>query len=97
MSTEFYLQKHLKPSGNTVMPSVLDSDLVGISFFDVAKRITDKTTVVDIGESPNSNTGDSMRTAFVKINNFMEASYWADRDMSRELDMIKARLVAGGL
>jgi len=70
------LDFHLQPSGNPdgVLPSVKDSD-GNVVLYTGAKRITDETTVVDIGTSPNANDGDPIRTSFIKINNFIEASY----------------------
>ena len=41
--------------------------------------------MVDVGDSPNSNTGDPLRLAFVKINNFIEASYWTSAAIDSEL------------
>ena len=50
-----------------------------ISFND-ANRIVKNNVRINIGSSPNSNTGDPLRTAFIKVGNFMEAVYRADSD-----------------
>lgn len=75
------LEDHLYPAGTaadpTVTPSVLDSDGNTVTYTS-SKRKTNEATVVDVGDSANSNTGDPLRTAFIKINNFIEASYWAN-------------------
>ena len=67
------LDRHLNP--NVQNPQVLDSDgaIVRVGSDD---RITDNRLAVNLGSSPNSNDGDPLRTAFSKINNFIEASYW---------------------
>ena len=91
MST--YLKDHLYPAGKSaaepnLMPSVLDSDGNTVGFYD-DKRITTQQTVVNLGDAPNSNNGDPLRTAFAKINNFIEASYWTNEGVNqkfRDLD-----------
>ena len=87
MSTK--LEDILYPKGKSaadpnVMPSVLDSDGTEVSYFN-AKRKTSESTVVDIGDSPNTNTGDALRTAFIKVNNFMEATYWWSEHLNHKL------------
>ena len=87
MSTKF--EDILNPRGKSaalpnVMPSVLDSDGKEVSYFS-GKRKTTEATVVDIGDSPNSNTGDALRTAFIKINNHMEAVYWWSEHLNQTL------------
>lgn len=106
MSTK--LDDILYPKGKsssdpTTMPSVLDSDGIELDYFDV-RRKTSEATVVDIGDSPNTNTGDALRTAFIKINNFIEANYWWSENLNAKLNDldsdiadVKARLTAGGL
>ena len=106
MSTD--LKSILYPKGKSagqpdVMPSVLDSDGLEVEYYG-SNRITTEATVVDIGDSPNTNTGDALRTAFIKINNFMEANYWWNEhlntklnDLDSDISDIKARLTAGGL
>ena len=79
-SSPINLDHYLWPKGKSVaepdlMPSVKDSDGDVVDFYD-EKRKTTQATVVDLGDSPNSNNGDPLRTAFAKINNFIEASYW---------------------
>lgn len=106
MSTDFrdiLYPKGKSPTIPDVMPSVLDSDGLEVDYYG-AKRKTNEATVVDIGDSPNTNTGDALRTAFIKINNFMEANYWWNEHLNAKLDdldsdisSVKARLTAGGL
>ena len=102
------LQDHLYPRGASAldpntMPSVLDSDGAQVTYYGT-NRITSESTVVDLGDAPNSNTGDALRTAFIKINNFIEASYWNNDavvqklgEIDARLTAIEARLTAGGL
>jgi len=76
------------------MPDVLDSDGNPVSYFDDVrpaggKRITSEVTVVDIGDNPNTNTGDPLRTAFVKINNFIEASYWVNEGINKKMRLME--------
>lgn len=49
------------------------------------KRLVKNNVRINIGSSPNSNTGDPLRTAFIKVGNFMEAAYIADSDKDRRL------------
>lgn len=72
----------LYPQGNAtegplVIPDVLDSDGNEVFFTD-PRRFVSQVTGVDVGDSPNSNTGDPLRTAFVKIDNIVEALYRVD-------------------
>lgn len=60
-----------------VIPDVLDSEGNAIFFTDPRRFVT-QVSVVDVGDSPNSNTGDPLRTAFVKIDNIVEALYRND-------------------
>jgi hypothetical protein len=102
------LEQILYPKGSSaaspnIMPSVLDSDDNPIGYFD-AKRKTSEATVVDIGDSPNSNSGDALRTAFIKINNFIEANYWWSEhlnhklnDLDSDISAVQTRLTNGGL
>mgnify|MGYP000229163700 CR=1 FL=1 len=94
-----YLEDHLYPRGRDadtpdIMPDVLDSDGNPVSYFDNTrpnggKRITNERTVVDIGDNPNTNTGDPLRTAFVKINNFIEASYWVNEGINKKMRLME--------
>ena len=65
------LEDHLYPKGtladSTIAPSVLDSDGVAVTYTS-SKRKTSEVTVVDVGDSANSNTGDPLRSAFIKVN-----------------------------
>lgn len=89
------LSDFLNPKGNlndsTKFPDVLDSDGTVLSYTSTNRK-TSESTVVDLGDSPNSNTGDPLRLAFIKVNNFMEASYWSSANTSREIDDAKDRL-----
>jgi hypothetical protein len=94
MSTR--LSDHLYPKGKSVsepnvMPNVLDSDSNPIDYYS-SERKTTEATVVNIGSSPNSNDGDPLRTAFGKINNFMEASYWVNESLNEELANITTNI-----
>lgn len=89
------LEDHLYPKGTladpNITPSVLDSEGSTVSYTS-SKRKTSEQTVVDLGDSANSNTGDPLRTAFTKINNFIEASYWTNETVATDLDRFEARL-----
>lgn len=89
------LEDHLYPAGtiadSTITPSVLDSEGNAVEY-NSAKRKTTEVTVVDLGDSPNSNNGDPLRVAFGKVNNFIEASYWANETIATDLDRFEARL-----
>ena len=52
----------------------------GVIAFNDSNRIVKNNVRINIGSSPNSNTGDPLRTAFIKVGNFMEAVYRADSD-----------------
>ena len=84
------LEQILFPRGKStalpnVMPSVLDSDGLEVEYFGTNRKTTEA-TVVDIGDSPNSNTGDALRTAFIKMNNFMEAVYWWSDEINHKFN-----------
>jgi hypothetical protein len=53
--------------------------------FNATSRKVKNNVRINIGNSPNSNTGDPLRTAFIKIGNFMEAVYATDSDKDRRL------------
>jgi len=55
-----------------------------VAFNSAARRVKNNVRI-NIGNSPNSNTGDPLRTAFIKIGNFMEAVYATDSDKNRRL------------
>jgi len=87
------LDYHLNPKGRSVsepnlIPNVLDSD-GGIIQYTSNKRRTSESTVVDIGTSPNANDGDPLRTAFIKINNFIEADYITNEIIDQELNRLE--------
>jgi hypothetical protein len=84
------LEEILFPKGKSsalpnVMPSVLDSDGLEVGYFSDVRKTTEA-TVVDIGDAPNSNTGDALRTAFIKMNNFMEAVYWWSDEINHKFN-----------
>lgn len=89
------LEDHLYPKGSpsdsTLTPSVLDSDGATVGY-ESSKRKTSEVTVVNVGDSANSNTGDPLRTAFIKVNNFIEASYWTNETVATDLDRFESRL-----
>lgn len=90
------LQDHLRPNGRSttepnMIPDVLDSDGNIVGYF-AADRVTTEATVVDIGDSPNSNDGDALRTAFLKLNNFMEASYRTNVELNRRIQLLEQAL-----
>ena len=60
-----------------IAPVNVDS---GTLAFNDSNRIVKNNVRINIGSSPNSNTGDPLRTAFIKVGNFMEAVYRADSD-----------------
>lgn len=86
----------LYPQGNNttglpqpnVIPDVLDSDGNPV-FFTSTKRFVSQVTGVDVGDSPNSNTGDPLRTAFVKLDNITEALYRNDAGKSYRLAQLE--------
>ena len=97
MSTN--LNDHLYPRGRSVtepdlLPSVKDSDGNDV-LFNSSKRKTTQSTVVDLGTSPNANDGDPLRTAFGKINNFIEAEYWVNEAINQKLRDFDSELREG--
>ena len=97
MSTK--LDFHLYPKGRSalepdLMPNVLDSDGNTVVFTS-EKRKTSEGTVVNLGTSPNSNNGDPLRTAFAKVNNFIEASYWTNEGINQKFRDIDSELREG--
>lgn len=87
------LDYHLYPQGRSasepdLIPNVKDSDGNIIQYTSSDRRTTES-TVVDIGSSPNSNDGDPLRTAFVKINNFIEAEYITNEIIDQELNRLE--------
>lgn len=87
------LDYHLYPQGRsasepTLIPNVKDSD-GGIVQYTSNKRRTSESTVVDIGTAPNANDGDPLRTAFIKINNFIEAEYITNEILDQELNRLE--------
>lgn len=65
------LKDYLEPGTGTIPPV---NDPSGNPVTQITKE-SDESVSVDVGSSPNSNTGDPLRIAFVKINNFIEAGY----------------------
>jgi hypothetical protein len=57
--------------------------------FNAADRRVKNNVRINIGNSPNSNTGDPLRTAFIKVGNFMEAVYATDSDKNRRLQRLE--------
>lgn len=99
MSNHTKLPHYLWPKGRSLtepnlMPNVNDSDGNTILFTD-PRRKTTQATVIDLGDSPNSNNGDPLRTAFAKINNFMEATYWWDEGINQKFRDIDSELTQG--
>ena len=97
MSTK--LEFHLYPRGRSateseLMPSVRDSDGNTV-LFTGANRKTTEATVVNLGTSPNANDGDPLRTAFAKVNNFIEASYWTNESINQKFRDIDSELMEG--
>ena len=92
MANSSNLRKHLNPKGNrndpNQLPNVLDSD-GNVVLYNQGKWITTESTAVDIGDAPNSNSGDPLRTAFTKINNFIEASYWTNDGVNSEISRVE--------
>ena len=87
------LDFHLYPQGRSasepnLIPNVKDSD-GNVVQYTSNDRITTESTVVDIGTSPNANDGDPLRTAFVKINNFIEAEYITSEILDQELNRLE--------
>jgi hypothetical protein len=85
------LQYHLWPRGNldnsSLLPDVIDSD--GNIVNSTANKFTTVATVVDVGDSPSSNSGDPLRVAFIKLNNFIEASYWTNSAVVKDIDSVR--------
>ncbi len=87
------LDYHLYPQGRSasepsLIPNVKDSDGNIVQYYS-GDRITSESTVVDIGSSPNANDGDPLRTAFIKINNFVEAEYITNEIIDQELNRLE--------
>lgn len=81
------LSNYLLPSPATRVPNVLDENGTIVPY-NSPDRMTNENTVVDLGDSPNSNTGDPLRVAFVKINNFIEASYQVNKAIDSEIQIL---------
>lgn len=82
---------YLAPGTSTVR----DADGNNVAYQDNSRIVpTGATagTAVNTGTSPNSNDGDPLRTSFIKLNNFMEASY----RLSDSIDMELTRLDTKG-
>ena len=88
------LEQYLDPNSLTTAPSVYDKDGAVVTYSGPNKITTD-TVVVDLGDSPNSNTGDPLRLAFIKINNFIEASYHVNRVIDSEIQVLST-VIDGG-
>lgn len=90
-----YLAKHLNPKGNlldeNVLPNVID-DAGNILYYTSVNRKTTDSTLINLGSGPNTNNGDPLRIAFAKINNFMEASYWAYENISDDVESVEDKL-----
>ena len=87
------LDYHLYPKGRSasepnLIPNVKDSDGNIIQYTSNNRR-TNESTVVDIGTAPNSNDGDPLRTAFIKLNNFIEADYITNEIIDQELNRLE--------
>ena len=87
------LDFHLFPQGRSasepdLIPNVKDSDGNIIQYTSTDRRTTES-TVVDIGTAPNANDGDPLRTAFIKINNFIEAEYITNEIIDQELNRLE--------
>lgn len=84
------LKAHMWPDGNLSNPSSLP-DIYDNSGQIVTNdtRILSNSSAIDIGDSPNSNTGDPLRLAFIKVNNFMEAMYWTNSAIDSDITEIK--------
>lgn len=81
--------KHiLAPDSTTNRPGVFDSDLNRVITND--EFTVNENTRVNIGSSPNSNDGEPLRTAFIKINDFIEASYRVNDEVAGQVDAITA-------
>ena len=80
------LKAHMWHSGNLSNPDTLP-DVYDNEGQIVTKdtRLLSNSSAVDIGDSPNSNTGDPLRLAFIKVNNFMEASFWTNEAIDSDI------------
>lgn len=84
------LKAHLWPTGNLSDPNSLP-DIYDNNGLVVTKdtRLLSNSSAVDVGDSPNSNTGDPLRLAFIKVNNFMEASFWTNTAIDSDITEVK--------
>jgi hypothetical protein len=86
------LADYLDPASLTVAPDVKDENGNVVVY---NQKITNERIVVDLGDSPNSNTGDPLRLAFVKINNFIEAAYQVNRAIDSEIQSLSTEIDGG--
>lgn len=84
------LKAHMWHSGNLSNPDTLP-DVYDNEGQIVTKdtRLLSNSSAVDVGDSPNSNTGDPLRLAFIKVNNFMEASFWTNTAIDSDITEVK--------
>lgn len=88
------LRKYLVPNSTNKVPNVLDED-GNVVTYGGSSRLTNENTVVDLGDSPNSNTGDPLRVAFIKLNNFIEASYHVNQAIDSEIQVLNKTIDGG--
>ena len=85
------ISNYLPPGSSVPDVYTKDSDLVTTS-----NQITNTSILVDVGNSPNSNTGDPLRLAFVKFNNLAEAVFQQSIGLQAKFDNYDSDLYTGG-
>ena len=83
------LSDYLTRSGSINRPSLTDpaNSSAAVSENDY---IVNNNTRVNVGSSPNANDGDPLRTAFQKINNFIEAVYRVNRNINTDITTLSS-------
>ena len=83
------LSDYLTRSGSINRPSLTDpaNSSAAVSENDY---IVNNNTRVNVGSSPNANDGDPLRTAFQKMNNFIEAVYRVNRNINTDITTLSS-------
>lgn len=88
-ASKLNLKDFLKPNygdgaGEVGVAPVSDSEGNTVAYGSSA-RLVKENVRPNVGSGANTNTGDPLRTAFIKIGNFMEAVYLADADKAERI------------
>lgn len=83
------LSDYLTKAGSTNRPSITDpaNNNAVVSENDYT---VNNNTRVNVGSSPNANDGDPLRTAFQKLNNFIEAVYRVNANVNTDISTLSS-------